>query len=292
MGDLAWINGEISAIDEARVSFLDHGYFFGYGVYEVFKIYRGIPFAVEEHLDRLENSMKEIRIVPDFTREKLKKYISDLIDQSGLSDAVFYLQVTRGTGPRNHGILKNPKPCLTMFVSGLPPFPEEKRKKGIKAIILKDERWAKPYIKTLNLLPNSLARQTAEEQGAQEAILERENGYISEAASSNVFTVFGDTIVTSPTDGKILAGISRSIVLRIVAKHHLQFREDYFTAEELRKADEVFITNTGSEVLAVTCLDGKPVGNGEPGPITEQLYSLFMEEVHQYIEENKGRQDR
>lgn len=284
MPDLAWVNGEISELAEAKVSFLDHGYFYGFGVYEAFKAYDGKPFAMEDHLNRLENSMKEIRIVPDFTREELKRNISELIRQSELKDALLYLQVTRGVGPRSHSPLKNPKPTLSMFVSYLPPLPEKVRREGIKCVVLKDDRWAHPFIKTLNLLPNILAKQTAEEKGAYEAILVRENGHISEAASSNVFAVFGDTIVTPPTDGKILAGITRLILLRILKKNNLQFKEEHITEEQLRKADEVFITNTGAEVLAVTNLDGNPVGKGIPGPVTQRLYQLFMEEVPDYLE--------
>jgi D-alanine transaminase len=283
MPDLAWVNGEISGLSEAKVSFLDHGYFYGYGVYEALKVYAGKPFALADHLNRLEGSMKEIRIVPDFTREELKKNIHDLVEKSELQSAMVYLQVTRGVGPRSHLPLKNPKPTLSMFVSYLPPFPEQFRKNGVKAIILKDDRWAHPFIKTLNLLPNILAKQTAEEKGAYEPILVRENGNISEAGSSNVFAVCGETIVTPPTDGKILAGITRLILLRILEKNKLSFKEDYFTVEQLKKADEIFLTNTGAEIVAVTDLDGNPVGKGKPGPITGKLYDLFMREVPSYL---------
>jgi D-alanine transaminase len=284
MPDLAWINGEICDLYKAKVPFLDHGYFFGYGVYEALKVYEGKPFAVEEHLDRLEKSMKEIRIRPDFTREELKVIINKLIAESGLQDAMVYLQVTRGIGPRNHAALKNPKPSLTMFVSYLPPTPNNIRRDGAKAIILKDERWAHPFIKTLNLLPNVLAKQIAEENGAYEAILVRENGFISEAASSNVFAVFDDTIVTPPTDGKILAGISRMVVLRIIDKYGLKFKEDYISVEQLKLADELFITNTGAEVLPITNLDGNQIGEGKPGPVSQRLFKLFRKEVREYLD--------
>jgi D-alanine transaminase len=284
MPDLAWINGEICDLYEAKVSFLDHGYFFGYGVYEALKVYEGKPFAVEDHMDRLERSMKEIRIHPDFTREELKVIINKLIAESGLQDAMVYLQVTRGIGPRNHAALKNAKPSLTMFVSYLPPTSDNLRRNGANAIILKDDRWAHPFIKSLNLLPNVLAKQIAEEKGAYEAILVRENGFISEAASSNVFAVFDDTIITPPTDGKILAGISRMVVLKIIDKYNLKFKQDHIRVEQLRQADEIFITNTGAEVLPIINLDGNPVGKGEPGPVSQKLYELFMKEVREYLD--------
>lgn len=287
MRDLAWINGTISELNEAKVPFLDHGYFFGYGVYEALKVYEGKPYAVEEHMDRLERSMKEVRIQPDFTRNELISIMNDLVAKSGWKDAVVYLHVTRGVGPRTHSALKNPKPTLALFVSYLSPVPDNIRAQGVKAITLSDDRWAHPYIKTLNLLPNVLAKQTAEENGAYEAILVNQDGRITEAASSNVFAVFGETLVTPPTDGKILSGITRLLVLRLAEKNGIKYREDYITLDELRKADEVFVTNTGVEVLGVTNLDGEKIGKGIPGPITNRLYELFMKDVEEFLRNSK-----
>ncbi|NLP43442.1 MAG: D-amino-acid transaminase [Peptococcaceae bacterium] len=283
MADLAWINGEIVDLAEAKIPFLDHGYFFGYGVYEALKVYEGKPFALEQHLDRFERSMREINIVPDFSRNDLKKNIINLIKQSQLQDAIVYFQVTRGVGPRSHSALKNPKPPLTMFITYLPPTPSALREKGAKVIILKDERWAHPYIKTLNLLPNILAKEKADRNNAYEAILVRDNDIVSEASSSNVFAVFDGEIITHPTDGKILAGISRAVVLKICEENDFKFKEDYFTVEQLKEADEVFLTNTSAEVLPVTNIEGDKVGNEKPGIITNRLYELFLEEVKKDI---------
>lgn len=278
MKELAWVNGEISAISEAKVSFLDHGYFYGYGVYEALKVYNGKPFAVKEHMDRLDRSMGHLNIVPRYTRREMVEAMHTILEQSGLTGAMIYLQVTRGVGFRHH-ILKDPNPTVSMFISNLPPVPQSVRQNGIKAIIVPDDRWAHPHIKTLNLLPNILAKQAAEEKQAYEAILVKENGRVTEAASSNVFAVFGDTIVTPPTDGKILNGVTRMILLTLLEQHGYSYKEDYISAAELHKADEVFVTNTGAEVLAVTRLDEQKVGGGVPGIITQQLYDLFMEEV-------------
>lgn len=283
MPDLAWVNGEITELAEAKVSFLDHGYFYGFGVYEAFKLYDGKVFAIEDHLNRLERSMKEIKIQPDFTRDELKDNIVDLVTRSKLKKALVYLQVTRGVGPRSHKPLQNSKPTLSMFVSYLPPIPETYRQHGVKAIIVPDDRWAHPFIKTLNLLPNILAKQTADEHDAFEAIFVRENGNITEASSSNVFAVIGGVVVTPPTDGKILAGITRTILLRVLEKNKIPFREDYFTEEQLKKADEVFITNTGAEVLPITNLDSQAINDGKVGLITKNLYDLFMKEVPSYL---------
>ena len=224
--------------------------------------------------------MKEIRIKPDLSRQEIMGNIDDLVAKSQLQEAFVYLQITRGVGPRNSPSLPGAKPTLTMFIAELPPLADEIRQQGVKAVILKDDRWAHPHIKTLNLLPNILAKQVAEENNAYEAILAREDGIVTEGASSNVYAIINDTILTRPTDGRILSGITRQILLKIIEENGFKTKEDYFTVDELKGADEVFITSTGVEVLAVTDLDGQKVGEGLPGPITQKLYELFMEEVN------------
>jgi D-alanine transaminase len=167
-------------------------------------------------------------------------------------------------------------PTLAIFIAPLQPFPEETRKTGVKAITVADERWAHPHIKTLNLLPNVLARQQAEEAGAFEAILIRDGGLVTECSSSNVFAVINDTIITPPTDGRILPGVTRDLLLRAAREANYSVKEDYLVLPELQSATEIFITNTGVEILGVVELDSKLVGNGAPGRITEGLYQLFV----------------
>lgn len=280
MPELAYVNGEITDLYEAKVSFMDHGYLFGYGVYEALKVYKGKPFSVEEHMDRFERSMKEIRIKPELSREDTVKIIYDLVEKSELQDAFVYLQITRGVGPRNNPSLPGAKPTLSMFIAYLAPLPDKVREEGVKAVLVKDDRWAHPHIKSLNLLPNILAKQIAEENNAYEAILFSEDGIVTEGASSNVYAVFKDKIVTRPTDGKILSGITRLVLCKIIEKNGFKYKEEYFTTDELKKADEVFITNSGAEVLAVTDIDGYKIGNGLCGPITQKLYDLFIQEVN------------
>lgn len=280
MPELAYVNGEITDLYEAKVSFMDHGYLFGYGVYEALKVYNGKPFSVEEHMDRFERSMKEIRIKPELSREDTVKIIYDLVEKSELQDAFVYLQITRGVGPRNNPSLPGAKPTLSMFVAYLAPLPDKVRQEGVKAVLVKDDRWAHPHIKSLNLLPNILAKQIAEENNAYEAILFSEDGVVTEGASSNVYAVFKDTIVTRPTDGKILSGITRLVLCKIIEQNGFKYKEEYFTIDELKKADEVFITNSGAEVLAVTDIDGYKIGSGLCGPITKKLYDLFIQEVN------------
>jgi len=276
MPDIAWINGVITSLDDARVSFLDRGFLFGDGVYDVLKMCNGRTFAVKEHLDRLDRSMEAIRIRPSWSRLELEEIIRDLAAKSELLDARIYIQVTRGAGPRKHEFSSGMTPTLAIFIVLQQPFPEEIRKAGVRAITVADERWAHPQIKSLNLLPNVLARQQAEESGAYEAILIRDGELVTECSSSNVFAVLNDTIVTPPTDGRILPGITRDLLLKAAREANYPVKEDYLALTELQSAAEIFVTNTGVEVLGVVELDGKPVGSGMPGRITGDLYRLFV----------------
>jgi D-alanine transaminase len=276
MSDIAWVNGVITSLDDAKVSFLDRGYLFGDGVYEVLKVCNSRIFAIKEHLDRLDRSMEAIRIRPTWNRSELDGLIRDLAAKSELLDARIYIQVTRGVGPRKQEFSSELTPTLAIFIAPLQPFPEETRKTGVKAITVADERWAHPHIKTLNLLPNVLARQQAEEAGAFEAILIRDGGLVTECSSSNVFAVINDTIITPPTDGRILPGVTRDLLLRAAREANYSVKEDYLVLPELQSATEIFITNTGVEILGVVELDSKLVGNGAPGRITEGLYQLFV----------------
>jgi D-alanine transaminase len=220
--------------------------------------------------------MEAIRIRPTWNRSELDGLIRDLAAKSELLDARIYIQVTRGVGPRKQEFSSELTPTLAIFIAPLQPFPEETRKTGVKAITVADERWAHPHIKTLNLLPNVLARQQAEEAGAFEAILIRDGGLVTECSSSNVFAVINDTIITPPTDGRILPGVTRDLLLRAAREANYSVKEDYLVLPELQSATEIFITNTGVEILGVVELDSKLVGNGAPGRITEGLYQLFV----------------
>ncbi|MFA6807832.1 MAG: D-amino-acid transaminase [Eubacteriales bacterium] len=284
MAELAWVDGKITSQEEAKVPYLDHGTFFGYGVYEALKVYNGQLFAVEDHLDRLDNSLQGINIKQVYSRDELISIMNDLIIKSELKDAVLYLQITRGIAPRKHSLEEEIKPFLTLFISYLPPIPEKLRIAGVKAILLPDDRWAHPNIKTLNLLPNVIAKQKADSEGAFEAILVKDN-IVTEASSSNVFAVFGNKIVTHPTDGKILPGISRLVVLSLAKKYNMELSEKYITQEQLLSADEVFLTNTGAEVIGITDIDGTKIGKGVPGPITKNLYKLFLDVIEEYFKE-------
>ena len=277
---IAWVNGEFSSLQEARVPFLDRGYFFGDGVYEAVKVRDGKLFALPEHLERFERSMKEIRITPPKTTAELTALVLECVEKAGLPNAMVYLQVTRGVGPRMHAFLPEGEPMVTLFVAPMTSVEEKVRKAGVSCITVPDERWAHPHIKTLNLLPNVLAKQAAVEQGAYEAILvlgtEPGGGLITEASSSNVAAVIRGKVVTPPLNGRILPGVSRAIMLETAREAGIEVEEREITLEELRSAEEIILTSTGCEVLGVGRLDDVTVGEGGAGPMTERLYEIFM----------------
>ncbi|WP_019851304.1 D-amino acid aminotransferase [Desulfitobacterium sp. PCE1] len=277
---IAWVNGKFSSLQEAQIPFLDRGYFFGDGVYEAVKVCEGKLFALKEHLERFERSMKEIRITPPKTTEEFAALVLESVEKAGILNAMVYLQVTRGVGPRIHAFLPESEPMVTLFVAPMASAEEKVREDGVSCIIVPDERWARPHIKTLNLLPNVLAKQAAAEQGAYEAILvlgtEPGGGLITEASSSNVAAVIGGKVVTPPLNGRILPGVSRAIMLETAREAGIEVEEREITLEELRGAEEIMLTSTGCEVLGVGKLDGVTVGKGGAGPITRRLYEIFM----------------
>lgn len=279
---IAWVNGKISGLQEAQVPFLDRGYFFGDGVYEAVKVCEGKLFALKEHLERFERSMKEIRITPPKSQEELTGIIRECVEKAGIADAMVYLQVTRGVGPRMHTFLPEGKPMVTLFVAPMAPVEEKVREAGVSCITVPDERWAHPHIKTLNLLPNVLAKQEAAEKGAYEAIFvlgtEPGGGLVTEASSSNIAVVSQGKVVTPPLNGRILPGVSRAIMIETARKAGIVVEERDLTLEELRRADEIFLTNTGVEIIGVKECDGVLVGDGKPGPLTQKLYKVFMDE--------------
>jgi D-alanine transaminase len=292
MPDLAWIEGEILPLAEAKVSFWDHGYFYGYAVYEACKAFNGRIYALTEHMARLERSLQALGIRPAQSPDELVHSLELMATRSGYAETLLYLQISKGKGPRG-AVLPDPRPVVTMFAIEMRSLPEDIWQKGGAAITLPDERWAHPHIKTTNLLPNILAKEKADALGAAEAIFYKKHPLsaqsaelsevITEAASSNVFAVLADgRFVTAPLDGSILEGVTRLLILRRCQENNIELHECYFTLEELKKAREIFICSTGPEVMPITKLDGVPVGDGKPGEITRRLYDIFLGELQNW----------
>ncbi|KUO62621.1 MAG: hypothetical protein APF84_02425 [Gracilibacter sp. BRH_c7a] len=280
MNGLVWINGKVGPLEQATISLHDRGYLFGDGVYELIKVYNGKAYTIPEHIKRLERSLKGVSIKVSFKTEEWISIINRLVDESGLKEAYVYIQVTRGICPRLHNFSKDLKPSIIIYVCEMSSLPNEKREDGVLAITVPDERWSHPNLKTINLLPNVLAKQTATEVGAHEALFVDAEGNVREGASSNIFAVFGDTLVTPPTDGKILPGVTRQVIMKICKKNKIYIKEECIQYKSLLLANEAFISSTGSEIIGVVKLDGKVIGDGKPGSITKKIFALYMQDIY------------
>lgn len=271
-----FLNGEFLAADEAKVSVFDRGFLLGDGVYEVIPVYHGHCFQLKAHLLRLQNSLDGVRMNNPLSDEQWQQVIQTIIDKNGGGDQSVYLQVTRGVAPRDHVFPPGIKPTAFVMSNPLQAVPAYFKKQGIKAITLDDIRWQNCDIKAITLLPNSLLKQQAQEAGAQEALLIRD-GYLTEGAASNAYVVLDGVIYTAPKDEKVLPGITREVVLHLAQKGGLQVVEEAVSEQQLRHADEVWISSSTKEVVPVTMLDSKPVGKGVPGPVWQQIDSLYQQ---------------
>ncbi|MGG0336307.1 D-amino-acid transaminase [Priestia aryabhattai] len=271
--ELAYYAGEFRDINEAVIPIDERGHQFGDGVYEFIRVYKGIPFSIERHLDRLERSAKAIFIELPVSRQELKDIIDQAMEKSTLKDADIYIQVTRGIAPRNH-LFPDVPAQLALTIRHPRQTPEEAYEKGISTLLLEDERWANCYIKSLNLLPNLLAKQAAASKGCKEAILVKD-GYITEGSSSNVFAIKDNVLFTTPATRKILSGITRANVLECAQEQAIQIREQNMTPSFLKEADEVFITSTSVGLLPVSKIDEVELPTFRPVTVAlKHAYSL------------------
>lgn len=257
----------------------DRGYYFGDGVYEVFRVYNGRLFEAEGHYRRLEKSARDVRIPLPYSIERLDELLNRLIKVNNLAEGTVYMQITRGAAPRTHPFPKQTEPILMAYCTEM-ARPLQTMEQGITAITADDIRWLRCDLKTLNLLPNVLAKQNALDQGVNEVILHR-SGVVTECSASNLFIVSQGELRTHPADNLILHGITRAVVLRLAHEAGIPAREAAFTLDDLRSADETFITGTTTEITSVVAVDRAPVGQGVPGPVTRKLQQSFSELVQQ-----------
>lgn len=270
-----FLNGEYLPADQAHVSVLDRGFLLGDGVYEVIPVYQGLPFCLKEHLQRLQRSLDGVRMANPYSIEQWSEIIARLVKDNEWDNQAVYLQVTRGVAPRDHVFPEGVEPTAFVMTNPIKPLPEWYKQDGIKAITVKDIRWAQCDIKAITLLPNSLLRQQAQDVGAQEAILIRD-GYMTEGSASNSYAVLDGVIYTAPKDEKVLPGITRDVVLELARSAGVPYREQAVSSEQLKQADEIWISSSTRELLPVTTLDDVPVGSGKPGPVWQQLDALYQ----------------
>ena len=280
MGRIAYVNGRYVRHAQACVHIEDRGYQFGDAVYEVWAVFDGKLADAEGHFARLSRSLGELRIAEPMSRAALGLVLREVLRRNRLSEGLLYLQVGRGVAPRDHAFpLAAPRPSVVITAKSVDRVASEaKAAQGVAVVTLPENRWGRCDIKTVNLLPNILAKQAAREQGAAEAWYVDELGLVTEGAASNAWIVDAAGMLrTRDTNANILRGVTRLTLLEVIAGEGLEVSQQPFTPAEALEAREAFITGAGALVQAVVTLDGKPIGDGKPGPLAKRLRSLYIE---------------
>jgi D-alanine transaminase len=268
---IVYLNGQFLPLNQAKVSVMDRGFLFGDGVYEVIPVYGGRPLRLDEHMQRLTNSLAGIRMQPPLSNAEWSGVFSRLIQ--GLEDQSIYLQVTRGVAPkRDHAIPPDIEPTVFAMCTPIAPLPVD----GIRTITVDDIRWDWCHIKAITLLSNVLLRQEAIDRGCTEAILVRD-GYAIEGAASNLFVLVDGVLVTPPKSNELLPGITRDLVLELAVQHGIPAQERRIALDELMSAPEIWMTSSTREIMPVIELDGAPVGSGLPGPVWQRMQALYQD---------------
>ena len=273
---IAHFNGKLLPLDQVSISPLDRGFIFGDGVYEVIPVYEGVMLRGREHFERLQRSMDEIRLQNPHTVDEWLAISRELLAHHPGNQSL-YIQVTRGVPPkRDHVLPQGLQPTVFMMTYPLASPSREAVENGVACITHRDFRWEKCNIKSTSLLGNVLARQLSADVGAVETILLRD-GFVTEASASNVFVVKDGVVAAPPRDNLILLGITYDLVTQLAREGTVKLEIRPVSEAELRAADEVWLSSSTKEVLAVTTLDARPVGNGKPGPIFKRMHQLFQD---------------
>ena len=274
---IAYLNGTFLPLAEASISVMDRGFLFGDGVYEVIPVYAGRPFRLRHHLERLENSLDAVRIGNPLTQAAWSEMLDMLITRNHDGDQNLYLQVTRGVAAkRDHAFPADTRPTVfAMSTPGSPPV-DIASVTGIRAITLPDIRWEHCNIKAITLLPNVMLRQQAIDADTAEAILIKD-GFATEGAASNLFTVNNGLLLTPPKSPALLPGITRDLILELAAANDIPFRETGVTTGQLKLAEEIWVTSSMREISPVIQLDDATVGDGKPGPLWKRMIALYQD---------------
>ncbi len=277
MSRIVFLNGSFLPIEEAKVPFMDRGFLFGDGVYEGVGVLHGRLIDNEAHLERLERSLNEVRIPNPYTRAEWTSLQEEIARRNGMTEGFIYFQVTRGVAERDFFFPENAKPTVAMFTQAKAIVNAPAAEKGIAVVTVPDLRWERRDLKSISLLAQVLAKQAAKEAGAQEAWLVEE-GFVTEGGSSSAFIVTrAGSIVVRPLSHAVLPGITRKSLLRLSKESGIALEERRFTVEEAYEAAEAFLTSASNFVLPVVSIDGRPVADGKPGPITRRLRELYLQ---------------
>jgi len=272
---IVYLNGAFLPLRDAKVSVLDRGFIFGDGVYEVIPVYAREPFRMAHHLARLRHSCAGIGLADPHGDAEWEGLVRELIASQPFDDQAVYLQLTRGVAKRDHAFPAGVAPTVFMMSNPLPSPTREQGERGVAAITAEDNRWRRCDLKTTSLLGNVLMRQLAAEAGAVETVMFRD-GFLTEASASNVLIVKGGTIVAPPKDNLILPGITYDAAIEFAREAGMPVEIRPITRGEALAADEMWLSSSTKEVVAITSLDGKPFGGGAPGPVFRSLWAVFQ----------------
>ena len=282
MDPLANLHGKIMPLDQVTISALDRGFLFGDAVYEVLRVYRGKPWLEQEHFDRFERSLGEIKIT-GVDMPRMRQRMHETIKAGGFQEAMVYLQVTRGAAPRKHAFPKDVAPLELLWVQEYPDSYRPLCQTGCAVITFPDLRWHRADIKSTNLLGNVLANQASSEAGCAEALLYLPDGTMTEASHSTFFVVKNNALHTTPLKANVLPSITRAYALKLANMANIEVIERNLRRDELLDADEMFLLGTTCEVLPIVTVDGKPVKSGQPGPLTRRLQGVYTESVKAFL---------
>ena len=279
---MIYLNGEFMPIEQARIPVLDRGFIFGDGVYELIPVYSRRPFRLAEHLRRLQESLNSIKLVNPHDDPTWMRLIGRLVQLNEPEDQSVYMHITRGPAKRDHAFPTAVTPTAFLMSNPLTTPAGQQVSEGVCAITALDNRWLRCDIKAIALLPNVLLRQQAVEAGCVEAVLLRE-GFVTEGAASNIFVVSNGVMLAPPKTHMMLPGITYDVVLELARANGIRNEVREIPQTELRTAQEIWITSSTKEVLAITRLDDAPVGNGKPGPMFARMYALYQEYKRQVM---------
>jgi len=283
MKNITYINNKFVKNSNAKISVEDRGFLFADSVYELISVFNKKIVDIDQHLNRLKSSLNKVKIKYNFNKKKIRKIINKLIKLNNVINGYIYIQITRGVAERKHEFPKQYKPTTIIFTKNL-NVDKKIYKKGVKIITIPDLRWLRRDIKTTSLLPNVLSKQLAVEKNAFESWL-IDNGNITEGSTSNAWIIkSSNTIITHPANTKILKGVTRDTIIKILKKNNFNVIEKPFNLIEAKNAKEAFITSSTLSVLPVVKIDNYNISNGKPGDITKKIMYLY----NNYINKNKN----
>ena len=275
---LIYVNGEYYPKSQAKISVYDHGLLYGDGIYEAIREYDGVIFKLKEHIDRLYESAKSIKLDLGMSKEEMEKLVIETVKKNGYKDAYIRIVATRGAGRMGVDPRNCDKPTIIIIAEPRKPFLKKEGVEAITASVRRVPSWAlDPKIKTLNYLNNVLAKIEAINAGVDEAIMLNEHGYVTEASTENIFIVKNRKLITPPLEAGILRGITRETVMELAKELGYECEERNLTPHDLYNADEVFVTGTAAEIVPIIKIDGRVIGDGKPGPVTKELMKKFEE---------------